>query len=449
MRRIFLLFQIVFLSSVSSDLILKPIKQGSNTAALIFIPGVHLPPDRYVPLLEQLQNTSTNTLWIAIPSFLDNFPSEKLRPKVIDELLAKLRTAGMPENALLFLSGHSLGGFVSQILAIKYSQQLSGQILLGAFLQRIYQSSNTTYPVSTLTISGELDGITRVTRIIESVPFASTYPFFTLIISGMNHMDIASGQPTDYILKNDIPSEINQTIAHEQLAIRMADYINMLLNDQTSTPLLQFNLNQTRQFSQPYLHALALEGSYHLLPPCYNQTRNDQCQSGSPWSAYGQKILGGLNDTVQMNISDQFHIVYQPPEHFAHLDNNCSSIKPLNNCVLYVHTVTQNLYDSKDEQDTGDTHSSAEEMRVKMISRQVLYQAADGQSHDFNQTDNQSLCGLVNQYALNWALDNAGSATKARYDKVGKKMIIGDDIGPLNAGPLWIWTPLVSLDEER
>ncbi|CAF4560185.1 unnamed protein product, partial [Rotaria magnacalcarata] len=21
-------------------------------------------------------------------------------------------------------------------------------------------------------------------------------------------------------------------------------------------------------------------------------------------------------------------------------------------------------------------------------------------------------------------------------------MIIGDDIGPLNAGPLWIWTPL-------
>lgn len=448
MLTFFLLFRLAFLVSVSSDLILKPIKQGSNTAAIIFIPGAGLPPDRYVPLLEQVQKTSPNTLWIAIPSFLDNYPSEKLRPKVIDEMLSKLQSAGMPEQTSILLGGHSLGGFTSQILALKYTKQLSGQILLGAFLQRIYQSTNASYPISTLTISGELDGITRVTRIIESVPFSSNYPIFTLIIPGMNHMDIASGQPTDYILKNDIPSEINQTIAHEQLAVRIADYINMLLNHQTITPLLESNLNQTRQFSQPYLQALNLEGSYHLLPPCYNQTTNDRCQLGSPWSAYGQKILGGLNDTVQMNISDEFHIVYQPPEHFAHLDNNCSSIKPLNNCVLYVHTVTQNLYDSKDDQDTGDTHSSAEEMRVKMISRQVLYQAADGQSHDFNQTDNQSLCGLVNQYALNWALENAGSTTKARYDQIGKKMLIGDDVGPLNAGPLWIWTPLVSMNEE-
>ena len=73
--------------------------------------------------------------------------------------------------------------------------------------------------------------------------------------------------------------------------------------------------------------------------------RISQCQLGSTWSAYGQKILSGLNDTVQTNISDEFHIVYKSPEHFAHLDNNCSSVKPLNDCVLNIHTVTQNLYD--------------------------------------------------------------------------------------------------------
>jgi hypothetical protein len=155
--------------------------------------------------------------------------------------------------------------------------------------------------------------------------------------------------------------------------------------------------------------------------------------------------MSGLNDTVQLNISDEFHIVYKPPEHFPHLDNNCSSIKPLNNCILNLHTVTQNIYDSTDDIDSGFTHSSAEEMRVKMISRQDILQAADGKQHDFNQTDDQSLCGLINQYALNWALNNTANKTKDRYETKGKKMIIGDDIGPLNAGPLWIWTPLVRI----
>ena len=446
MLKLVLIFELFYLISSSSDIILEPIKQGGNNAALIFIPGAELPPERYVPLLKQTQLTSTDSLWIAIPSFPDNFPIEQLRPKVIDEMLIKLHKSGMLTNTTIFLGGHSLGGIASQTLAYKYPNQVFGQILIGSFLERKYETASTIYPVPTLILSGELDGLARVTRIIESFYFYSTYPHFTLIIPGMNHMNTASGEPSDHILKNDIQSEINETIAHQQLSIRICDYINMRLNNQTMTSMLEYNLNQTKIFSQPYLNALNLEGFYHFLPPCYNQT-NDNCQIGSSWSAYGQKILSGLNDTVQLNISDEFHIVYKIPEHFAHLDNNCSFIKPLNNCILNIHTVTQNIYDLNDQFDTGETHSSAEEMRVKMISRQVLLQAADGKKYDFNQTDNQSLCGLINQQALNWALKNAANKTKDRYERVGKKMFIGDDIGPLNAGPLWIWTPLVRIDQ--
>jgi hypothetical protein len=442
MLKLLVIFNLFYLISCSSDIILEPIKKGASTVALIFLPGAELPPDRYVPLLKQVQLTSSNSLWVGIPSFLGNLPVVPTRPKVIDEILEKFYKSGMPINATIFLGGHSLGGIASQTLAYQYTTKLSGQILIGAFLERKYESSSTIYPVSTLILSGELDGLARVTRIIESFYFYSTYPHFTLIIPGMNHMNTASGQPSSHIIKNDIQSEINETIAHQQLSIRISDYIDMRLNNQTITPMLEYNLNQTKIFSQPYLTALNLEGFYHFLPPCYNKT-NDNCQIGSPWSAYGQNIMSGLNDTVQLNISDEFHIVYKLPEHFAHLDNNCSSVEPVSNCTLNVHTVTQNIYDANDEFDTGETHSSAEEMRVKMISRQVLLQAADGKEHDFNQTDNQSLCGLINQHALDWALKNAGNKTKDRYEKLGKKMTIGDDIGPLNAGPLWIWTPLV------
>jgi len=70
--------------------------------------------------------------------------------------------------------------------------------------------------------------------------------------------------------------------------------------------------------------------------------------------------MNGLNDTIQ------FHIIYKLPEHFSCLDNNFSTIKPLNNCILNIHTITENLYD------TSDSYSLAEEMCVKMISRQVV-----------------------------------------------------------------------------
>lgn len=444
MLKVLALFELLRLILCASDIILEPIKQGPNNVAIIFMPGAELPPERYTPLLKQTQQTSLDSLWIAIPAFPDNIPIENLRPNVVDEIVAKLIRSGMPSNTTLFLGGHSLGGIASQLLAIKYQNKLLGQILIGSFLQRTYETASTIYPVSTLTLSGELDGLARVTRIIESFHFYSTYPHFTLIIPGMNHMNTASGKPSSHIVKNDIQSEINETIAHQELSYRIVDYMTMRLKNQTMTPMLEYNLNQTKQFSQPYLNALNLEGFYHFVPPCYNKTKtNDECQIGSVWSEYGQKIMSGLNDTVQLNISDQFHIVYKVPEHFPHLDNNCSSITPLHDCTLYVHTVTQNIYDIADQYDTGETHSSAEEMRVKMMSRQVLLTAADGKSHDFNQTDGQSLCGLINQYSLNWALDNAGEKTKARYQAKGKQMFIGDDIGPLNAGPLWIWTPLV------
>ena len=35
-----------------------------------------------------------------------------------------------------------------------------------------------------------------------------------------------------------------------------------------------------------------------------------------------------------------------------------------------------------------------------------------------------------------------------RYNKIGKKLVMGEDKGPLNAGPLWIWTYLSFTDND-
>ena len=156
MLKLLLIFEFVYLISASSDIILKPIKQGGNTAAIIFIHGNELPPERYVPLLKQVQETSLNSLWIAVPAFPRNIPVEDLRPKVIDEMLIQLDTSGMPKNTTLFLSGHSLGGYTSQVLAIKYKNQIFLDKCFSVhFLFGNMYLTNTTYPVPTLTLSGD------------------------------------------------------------------------------------------------------------------------------------------------------------------------------------------------------------------------------------------------------------------------------------------------------
>lgn len=434
MLRLYLTFQLFLLVLSSTDVIIQPIKQGRNHVAIIFLPGFGVPPERYVPLFEQVQSISSDSVWIAIPAFFNDIPLLQIRPTVIDEILSKLSTAGMPINTKIFLGGHSLGSLTSQELALRYQNRIAGQILTSAYLLSQYQLSQTMYPVSTLILSGELDGLTIVTRVIESFYFYSAYPHFTLIIPGMNHMGPASGLPPPRVLLNDLPSEINQTTAHQQLAILISDYINMILNNRTTSPLLEYHLHQTKQFSQPYLKALNLEGSYHLTLPCYNTTEN-KCQSGSPWSEYAQEIISGLPKKVQLKISDQFN---GQSDQYPRLDNQCSSERFSHNCVLVIHTVTENIYDGM------ESKSAALEMRVKMISRQTLLHATYGKQHDFNQTDGQSLCSLINQDSLKWAMKNAGKKSNQRYEDFGRKLIIGDDIDSSSNESTWIQTPLVS-----
>ena len=49
----------------------------------------------------------------------------------------------------------------------------------------------------------------------------------------------------------------------------------------------------------------------------------------------------------------------------------------------------------------SETYSSAEEMPIKMTSSQILLKTASGKHNDFNQTNEQSLYGLISRHAVN------------------------------------------------
>jgi len=183
-----------------------------------------------------------------------------------------------------------------------------------------------------------------------------------------------------------------------------------------------------------------------LKPPCYNtlliNPESPSCLHGAPWNVqYSQPIMGGQlpgkNNKVVDN--DNFHRVYAiMPVHLPEVDNTCTATS--SGCNLKTITVTENHYELIDHMDTGYYAIGAWEMKSKLSSRQKIQQSAGNQNADFHELDEVgNRCAEINDASIQWAYDHLRPAAKANYDKFGVKLVTGDDLGPFNEGPLWIW----------
>ena len=104
-------------------------------------------------------------------------------------------------------------------------------------------------------------------------------------------------------------------------------------------------------------------------------------------------------------------------------------------------TVSENLYEKLDTLDTGYYPIAASEMKTKISSRQKIQTHAGNKFADFTTLDEAgNRCAEINDYAIKWAYSKLSAESKSLYDKYGVKMVTGDDLGPYNEGPLWIWT---------
>lgn len=123
--------------------------------------------------------------------------------------------------------------------------------------------------------------------------------------------------------------------------------------------------------------------------------------------------------------------------HLPHFNNTCEKES---DCILESVSVTENYYNRLTPFDTGMQEIGAVEMKAKLMSRQSTQQAGGDKDSDFHKDDEVgNRCGDINQAAIDWAIKNASPEALERYNKLGKKLVIGDDLGPYNDGPLWIW----------
>jgi hypothetical protein len=457
------------LSSTNFDnaLIVKPpVGKTGTPAAWIMLPGAQIDKDTYQQLAVAVQKEAPMPLWVAVlGTYLTPTP---IPPEVgprIDHVLNTMKDQGLDLNSVkLFYGGHSLGSvFIQDHLKSYHGPtgpmggkiEVLGQVLMGGFLQRKYNWPTKIYPVTTLTIGGELDGLARCTRLAEAFYAADgNTDFPVVIIPGMTHMQFASGDPPALVKARDLQPEITYDEAHAAVAKIVASYFGQLAgsSDNTAGSVLTQAVSATAEFVKPIIAAYELEGARYLNAPAqYGGPLQNTCVKGgcdgkSAWAPKAQEVISAV-DGWQLSVSSQYVDVSSTPLtgeefHLPSITNN-SATK-----TITITTYSQNYWDDAqpswfdwkeifDSFDTGFIATSAEEIGTKLASRQCTLIQGVGEANTSFSVDDPQFCAQTNQQAYQWAQQNAGSTTANRFSKYGQKYVFADDI-PKAGGPLFI-----------
>lgn len=399
-------FALLLLGAYASDpIVMAP--SASKTGPqklLIIINGAYVPNTDYQQVGAAIQRASPLKLWVAIPSFILNCPNpgeidSKIKASVSAVQAAGFANISAPADA--FVAGHSLGGIFSQGVVKKGGY--AGLILLGSYLSTVYSNSVESFPYPVLTLAGELDGLTRITRIVrewnslqtligkKGKAAADTHPVVAL--PGQSHSQFCSNVNVTSFGHKDLAPAVSLSAAHEAIGEAVADFFsNVLGSDEAAKSRMAVRADYTQQLLSPYMKA--------------------QMSDASSWCVEAQRALapnvtGGY--IVQPNVCSNFGSfdltypsVYAGPKVVEAVDLTVRSLNPT---------------------DSSLTPVSPTNIDTKTVTQAALIKAF-GQ-HGSAAPDS---CALANVAAVAAARELLkGSATLSRYDAEGKPFVIEED----------------------
>eukprot|EP00930_Biecheleria_cincta_P033127 TRINITY_DN22940_c0_g1_i1.p1 TRINITY_DN22940_c0_g1~~TRINITY_DN22940_c0_g1_i1.p1 ORF type:complete len:553 (-),score=121.13 TRINITY_DN22940_c0_g1_i1:64-1722(-) len=465
----------VFTASADKVMILQPPKGKSGApAAWIVLPGAQIDMETYKPLAQAVQAEASMPLWVAVlgtyltPSAI---PPE-IGPR-IDHVLSTMKTQGLDlEQVKLFYGGHSLGSvFIQDHLYTNHGEkgpmggkiQVLGQVLMGGFVQRKYGYPQWTYPVSTLTVGGELDGLARPTRIAESVYRQKGMKNFPVaLVKGMNHMQFASGEPPLLVKLRDLEPETKLEEAHVAVAKIVAPYFEQLA-DVGGQDRLSPLLAETAEWVKPLVEAYEMEGNRWFNAPDQIGGPGEKncvkggCPSKSSWAPEAQKVISAV-DGWTLTVDNEYVDCSSTPLtgeefHLPVISNNSAKKS------LHITTYSQAQWDDAqpswfswkeifDKFDTGFVSTSAVELGTKLASRQCTLIQGVGDLNTSFSVDDPQFCAITNKKAYEWAQAHAGKETLKRFQEHGQKYVFGDDI-PKAGGPLFLYDRLHFTEKDQ
>lgn len=448
MNKLLMFIFAALLPAQAFSLSLKPINNNSSEAALIIVPGAQMKASQYEKIARQIQQATKLRLWVAIPDIPLGLASNLTLKAPVENIIEEIRGQGFSADKIV-LAGHSLGGAAAQELFLEKSD-FDSLILMASFVSRKNRLKLTDSPV--LTVAGELDGLTRVSRIAESFyheilskkdqyQIRSKHPI--AVVEGMNHMQFASGHKPILVRKRDLKAEISESQAHEKVASLVASFLEnrIIPSEKTAKSLLQAS-SRAESLLRPIVKSMELEGSYHLKKTCADSSlkKGEDCWKGSPWAEFALHWFAG-DAGPRIESRNEFHEVWRIfPFFHPKIENTCGLSD--NKCKLKVKSIAQATYETISKLDTGFNSNSATDIRIKFKSRQAMFSALGNKELRFEETDKKNWCKRLNQKAIDWAEDNASKKALSRYKTSGIEMQVGDDFKNVQTGPAWIWKAL-------
>ncbi|GFN76819.1 hypothetical protein PoB_000332500 [Plakobranchus ocellatus] len=419
--------------AVTSEII-QPIRRSGDEVALIFIPGAKIQGEAYRKTAVAIQQATNMTVWAALTgNYTLHIPNPLDMKSAVEGAIDGLKKAGMTSTNYVGI-GHSLGG----VFLSSYAENspLKAVILMGSYINRGTKLRDYAKPL--LTLSGELDGQTRITRIAVDYEQlqqdakqnkTALYRKPVVNIKGSCHAQFASGPMPHEVVVNDLKPDITEKQAHAEIGRYVSHFLTVtfstIQSEVTEAKMqLDYDFKESGTRFQPLLNVKAL----------------DMAGSICPWAQRVQGYLAGklISRTTINNI-----ILGEPK--FA---ESKPSLARVGN-RLVINTTTEIKYEWNIF-DVSLNKESPREISVKMKSREAIEKALDSNPEAevlmLNKNSSIPTCRSMNEQALNLALKNSTITAQERYKNRGRPLTFKDDI-VYHTGIQWL-TAALALDED-
>lgn len=225
---------------------------------LLLNPGAQRKPEEYRALAQRIQDESPVALAVGLASFTGHWPEPFQMTSALKSFKSQVsqRAVEPLSDERFLVAGHSMGGIMVQELPAH--QKVGGVILLGAYpsndMLRLGQGLRKA-AIPTLVVAGEWDGLTRITRVLDTVlecdglsPENPNYKRClkqrVVILPGINHSDFANG----ILQSGDLQSELDVASAHGEIALAIAGYWSEVLQSPSSSLGFSTDLRQWKDW---------------------------------------------------------------------------------------------------------------------------------------------------------------------------------------------------------
>ena len=313
----------------------------------------------------------------------------------------------------------SLGVFLS---SYAINSPLKAVVLLGSYLTRPTKLRD--YPKPVLTLSGELDGQTRITRVavdyeqlVEDAKnnISSLYRTPVINIKGSCHAQFASGPMPSEVRKYDLKPAITDYEAHAFIGQYVSTFVSVTFGSVGS---------MVEEAKRQLVYYFKDSGKRFL--PLLGVKSLDKKGSVSPWAQICQAKVAGkylARTAINNRILQLLPFLESKP-----------SIEKLGSGII-INTTARIDYESN-PMDVSTHKESPVEIDVKMKSRDAIKKALNVTLPQFLQAieilgldkENNITCKDLNQIAFHLALKNSTTEAQERYTKYGRPITFKDDI---------------------